>query len=181
VSFISYIAETAAAPEASGDVFTALGIDWRLLILQIIAFLILVFLLGKFVYPWLMKQVDERQDAIEAAAKAATEAQASAAESQEQVEALLNEARSQAAEIVDTAKLEASQMLTNSEEKARSTAEKIATEARADVEKSIENAKRELHDETLELIALATEKVIHTKLDKKADAALIAAALKESK
>ena len=181
MSFINYLAETAATPEASGDVFSALGIDWRLLILQIIAFLILVVLLGKFVYPWLMKQVDERQTAIEAAAKAATEAQASAAESQEQVEALLHEARTQAAEIVDTAKLEATQMLSNSEEKARSTAEKIAAEARAEVEKSIENAKRELHDETLELIALATEKVIHTKLDKKADAALIASALKDSK
>lgn len=178
MSFINYFAETT---EASGDVFSALGIDWRLLILQIIAFLILVVLLGKFVYPWLMKQVDERQTAIEAAAKAATEAQASAAESQDRVTELLAEARTQAAEIVDTAKLEATQMLTSSEEKARSTAEKIAAEARADVEKSIENAKRELHDETLELIALATEKIIHTKLDKKADAALIASALKESK
>ena len=181
MSFISYIAETAATPEASSDLFSALGIDWRLLILQIVAFLILVFLLGKFVYPWLMKQVDERQDAIEAAAKAAIEAQASAAESKEEVEALMAKARSEAAEIVDTAKLEASQMLTSSEEKARTTAEKIAAEAKANIEKSIEAAKRELHDETLELIALATEKVIHTKLDKKADAALIVSALKESK
>ena len=181
MSFINYLAETAAAPEASGDLFSALGIDWRLLILQVVAFLILVFLLGKFVYPWLMKQVDERQASIEAAAKAATEAQASAAESQDRIAELLTEARTQAAEIVDTAKLEASNMLTASEERARSTAEKITTDARAEVEKSIEAAKRDLHDETLELIALATEKVIHTKLDKKADAALIASALKESK
>jgi F-type H+-transporting ATPase subunit b len=181
VSFINYFAETAATSEASGDVFSALGIDWRLLILQIIAFLILVFLLAKFVYPWLMKQVDERQKGIEAAAKAATEAQASAAESREQTEALLAEARTQAAQIVDSAKLEANQMLSASEEKARSSAEKIAADARAEVEKSIEAAKRELHDETLELIAFATEKVIHTKLDKKADAQLIASALEESK
>ena len=185
MNFISYIAETAATPEASSDLFGALGIDLRLLILQIVAFLILVFLLGKFVYPWLMKQVDERQKSIEAAAKAATAAQASAAESQEQTAALLAEARTQAAEIVDTAKLEATQLLNVSEERARSTAEKIAAEAQANVKKSIEAAKRDLHNETLELIAFATEKVIHTKLDKKADAALIASALtsteKESK
>jgi F-type H+-transporting ATPase subunit b len=181
VSFINYFAETAAAPEASGSLLSALGIDWRLLILQIVAFLILVFLLGKFVYPWLMKQVDERQVAIEAAAKAATEAQASAAESKDRVTELLAEARSQAADIVSTAKLEAAQMLSASEERARSTAEKIAADAQANVKKSIETAKRELHDETLELIALATEKVIHTKLDKKADDALIVSALKELK
>lgn len=177
MSFINYFGETT---KASGDVFSALGIDWRLLILQIIAFLILVFLLGKFVYPWLMKQVDERQATIEASVKAATEAQASAQESQDNIAALLTEARSQAAEIVDTAKLEANQMLSNSEEKARSTAEKIAAEARADVIKSIEAAKRDLHDETLELIAFATEKVIHQKLDTKGDAALISSALSPS-
>jgi F-type H+-transporting ATPase subunit b len=181
VSFINNFAETAAAPEASGSLFSALGIDARLLILQVIAFLILVFLLGKFVYPWLMKQVDERQVAIEAAAKAATEAQASAAESQERVAELLEKARVEAAEIVDTAKLEATQMLTTSEEKARSVAEKIAAEARADVEKSVEAAKRDLHNETLELVAAATEKIIHTKLDSKTDAALIADALKVTK
>jgi len=181
VSFISYFAETAATPEASGSLFSALGIDLQLLIFQIVAFLILVFLLGKFVYPWLMKQVDERQTAIEAAAKAAIEAQAMASESQEQISELLTEARTQAAEIVDTAKLEASQMVSASEERARSTAEKITADAQANIDKSIETAKRELHNETLELIALATEKVIHTKLDKKADAALIASALKDAK
>ncbi len=181
MSFINYFAETAATTEASGDLFSALGIDWRLLILQVIAFLILVFLLGKFVYPWLMKQVDERQASIEAAAKAASEAQASAAESQDKIAELLTEARVQAAEIVDTAKLEATEMLSASEERARTTAEKITADARAEVDKSIEAAKRELHDETLELIALTTEKVIHTKLDRKADAALIASALKEAK
>ena len=180
MSFVTYLAEAAATTEQSGDVFSALGINPTLLIIQMIAFLILVFLLGKFVYPWLMKQVDERQVAIEEAATAAIKAQAMASESQEQTAELLTEARKQAAEIVDTAKLEAAQMLSTSEEKARSTAEKIAAEAQANVEKSIEAAKRELHNETLELIALATEKVIHTKLDKKADSALIAAALKES-
>jgi Kef-type K+ transport system membrane component KefB len=51
-------AETNAA---SGNVFKSLGIDWQMLILQIIAFLLLVFILGKWVYPWLIKSVVERQ------------------------------------------------------------------------------------------------------------------------
>jgi len=179
VSFINYFAETAATPEGSGDLFSALGIDWRLLILQIIAFLILVFLLGKFVYPWLMKQVDERQAGIEAAAQAASKAQELAAESEEKTSALLADARKEADDILSNAKLEASTLLTASEEKARTTAEKIAEEAQAEIQKSIEAAKRDLHNETLELVALATEKVIGKKLDKKADAELIAQSLKE--
>ncbi|MES2631019.1 MAG: F0F1 ATP synthase subunit B [Patescibacteria group bacterium] len=180
MSFINYIAEAATTTEASGDVFSALGIQLDLLIFQIIAFLILVVLLAKFVYPWLMKQVDERQANIEAATKAAIKAQESAAESQTQVAELLAQARKEADSILSNAKLESSELLSASETKARTTAEKIAEEAQANIEKSIETAKRELHDETLELIAFATEKVIHKKLDKKADAELIASALKES-
>ena len=39
VSTLTYLASTEAA---SGDIFSALGIDWKTLILQIVAFLILV-------------------------------------------------------------------------------------------------------------------------------------------
>ena len=89
-----------ASDGAAGDIFTALGIDWKTLILQIVAFLILVWLLGKFVYPWLMKSVDERQKNIEEAAKAAKQAQESAAESEAETAELLATARKEAAEIV---------------------------------------------------------------------------------
>ncbi len=178
MNFLSTVAE-AAAPKA--NIFDALGIDWTLLILQIVAFLILVVLLGKFVYPWLMKQVDERQKNIEQAAEVAKRAQESAEKNQAEVAQLLAEARKEAAEIVSTAKLEATEMVSASEAKAKSTAEKIVADAHDQISKDVDKARRALHDETLDLVALATEKVIQKKLDKKADEALIADLLKESK
>jgi len=178
VNFLSTFAETA---EVEGNVFSALGIDWTLLILQIVGFLLLVVLLGKFVYPWLMKQVDDRQKNIEQAAEVAKQAQASAEKNQAEVEKLLAEARKEAADIVSTAKLEATEMVATSEAKAKSSAEKIVADAQAQISKDIDKARRELHDETLELVALATEKVIQKKLDKKADEALITSLLKEQK
>jgi F-type H+-transporting ATPase subunit b len=54
-------------------------------------------------------------------------------------------------------------------------------DAHAQISKDIDKARRELHDETLELIALATEKVVRKKLDSKADEALIADVLKEAR
>ena len=173
----TFAAETAAENE---DIFSALGIDWRLLILQIVAFVILVWLLGKFVYPYLMKSVDQRQADIEAAAKAAKEAQSAANDTQEETARLMAEARKEAAEIVSTAKLEASEMSSASEEKARSTAEKIVADAHDQIGKDIEAAKRELHNETLDLVALATTKVVGKTVDKKSDEALIKDALKAS-
>lgn len=176
MNFLKTLAETAAAPE-SESIFSALGIDWRLLLLQLVAFIILVWLLGKFVYPWLMKSVDQRQADIEAAATAAKEAQSAASETQEETAKLMADARKQAAEIVSTAKLEASQMVSNSEEKARSTAEKIVADAHSQLSKDVEAAKRELHDETIELVALATSKVVGTVHHAKDDEALIKDAL----
>lgn len=177
MNFLSTFAETA---EPKGDIMTALGIDWRLLIVQIVAFLLLVWLLGKFVYPWLMKSVDERQKNIEDAAKLAKKAHESAIETQAETTELLAQARSEAAAIVETAKLEAAEMVSTSEARARTTAESIVADAQTQLQRDIDKARHELHDETLELIALATEKVVRGTHDKKADGRLIADALKEA-
>lgn len=180
MSFLSqFAAETTT--EATGDIFSALGIDWRLLILQIIAFLVLVFLLGKFVYPWLMKSVDERQANIEAAAKAAAKAQEAAEKNNEKVAELLAEARKEASDIVSTAKQESAEIVSMSEKKAVKTAEQIVANAHEQINKDVENVKKQLYNETLELVGLATEKVIGATLTKKADSELIATAIKESK
>ena len=168
----------AAETEASGDIFTALGINWQLLILQIVAFLILVFLLGKFVYPWLMKSVDERQANMEAASKAAEEASKAAADSEKRTAALLTEARKEAADIVNTARLESAAALQQSEEKAKKQAEHIAAEAKEQIQKDVIAAKKSLYDETLDLVALATGKVLAEKVDAKANEKIIASAVK---
>ncbi|HWT40654.1 MAG TPA: F0F1 ATP synthase subunit B [Dongiaceae bacterium] len=180
MNFFQAFAE-ATAPQTKGDIFTALGIDWRLLILQIVAFLILVWLLGKFVYPYLMKSVDQRKADIETAAKAAKQAQENAAETQEETAKLLAEARQEASDIITTAKLEATEMVSTSEKKAKDVAEKIVADAHSQLEKDVAAAKRDLHNETLDLVALATAKVVGETLDKKVDKTLISDAVKETK
>ena len=166
----------------SGDtgLFGALGIDWRLLVLQVVAFIILVVLLGKFVYPWLMKQVDERQENIEAAAKAATEAKKAAEDNQEKVAKLLSEARKEAADIVNTAKLESAEIMSTSEAKAKSAAERIVADAHVQIDKDIASAKKELYNETLELVGLATEKVVGSELSGNLDNKRITDAVKDA-
>ena len=52
---------SAEATEAKQDLFSSIGIDWKLLILQTIAFLILLWFLKKFVYPSLVAMLDKRE------------------------------------------------------------------------------------------------------------------------
>lgn len=175
------LTQFAAETESKGNIFASLGIDWQMLILQIVAFLILVGILGKYIYPWLMKSVDERKEKIDEAAKLATEAQAEAAKTEEKVARMLEDARKEAADIVNTARQESSAALTESEEKARKQAERIVTEAQEQIDKDVIAAKKTLYNETLRLVASATEKVVGSVVDSKANESIISKALKESK
>lgn len=174
-------AATEAAAAENSDIFSALGIDWMMLIFQIVAFIILVLLLGKFVYPWLMKSVDERQEKITAASKAAAEAQAAAVDAEARVEKLLKKARIEASEIVATAKLESANAVAASEEKAKKRSDQIIADAQTEIQKEVAAAKTLLHNETIELVALATEKVVGKAVSSKIDESLIADAIKAVK
>ncbi len=171
----------ASTTPATGGIFEALGIDWKTLILQMVAFLILVWLLGKFVYPWLMKSVDERQDNIEAVTKATAEAQAAANEAQLKVADLLKEAQLNAADIIETAKLESAASISDSAEKAQKRAQQLMLDAESEIRKEVTAAKIVLHNETLELVTLATEKVLGKVVTGKIDSELISASIKAVK
>lgn len=178
---VSTLTQFASTGAASGDIFTALGIDWKTLILQIVAFLILVWLLSKFVYPWLMKSVDERQNAIEAGAKAAEAAQEKAAKAEKDIAKLMSEARSEASDIISTAKEEATAAIEAAESKAKLHADAIVSSAHEQIEKDVLAAKKTLRDETIDLVAEATEKVIGHVVTAKVDEKLITTAVKEAR
>lgn len=172
---------TAAAETTNPDVLTSLGIDWQLLVLQIVAFLILVVILGKFVYPVFVRIIDERQEQIEAGTKAAHDAEKKAARAEKEVEKLLKEARSQAKDIVQTAKEEAVAAIEAAEGRAKQKADAIVASAKEQIEKDVIAAQKTLHNETLDLVALATEKVLGGSLSDKVDSKIIAAAVKEAR
>lgn len=169
---------TQFAADSGQNVFASLGIDWQMLILQIIAFLLLVVALGKWVYPWLIKSVDERQANIEATSKAALEAQAAAEKAESKMEDLLKKARTDAADIIATAKLESTNALAESEAKAKKRADQIVADAQVDIQKEVISARKALRDETLDLVMLATEKVTSKAITAKLEESLVKDAIK---
>ena len=53
-----------AATGESSDLFASLGIDWKMLLFQIIAFAMLLWILNKYVFPVIVKSIDEREKKI---------------------------------------------------------------------------------------------------------------------
>lgn len=178
---IATFTNLASTEAASGGIFTALGIDWKTLIIQIVAFLILVWLLRKLVYPWLMKSVDERQESIEAGAKAAEAAQEKAEKAEKDIAKLMSEARAQATDMIATAKEEAAAAVEAAEAKAKQHAEVIVSSAHDQIEKDVIAAKKALRNETIDLVTQATEKVVGSVMTTKLDEKLIAESVKEAR
>ena len=171
----------AATTQQSGNLLGTLGIEPIQLVFQGIAFLLVVFVLGKFVFPVFTNILEKRQAAIDESNKAVVEATKRVQEMQDSVSKMLKEAKDEAGDIVRTAKDEANDLLTRAEHKSRAHAEAIVTAAKADVQNEIAAAKKSLHNEMVMLVAQATEKVASEKLSGKADEALIRNALKELK
>jgi F-type H+-transporting ATPase subunit b len=182
LEFLTQFATEAQIAEEieDGSIFGNLGIDWQMLILQMISFVILVLILGKFIYPQIAAMLDRREKMIADSVKAAREAEEKAAASEEETAKLLDKARAEAGDIVATAKKESSDIVASAEADAAKKAEAIVAGARADIERDVQNARKALRGEVVDLVAMATEKVVDAKIDAK-DAKIIAEAVKESK
>ncbi len=170
----------AAATTAQTGLFGALGIDWRLLLLQAVAFLLLVWFLGRFVYPVLIKAIDDRQRVLESAAEAAAKAEAQAARAETAAAKALQEARRQAEDIVKTARQEALAVQEEAQAKAGRRAEFIIRQANEQLAQNVSEARRRLILETRALLADACEKLVGQRLDSAADRRLIEKAIKQA-
>ena len=160
------------ASEKAG-LFDSLGIDWALLAFQTVAFLILLFVLRKFVYPPMMEMLVKREKDLKAADAAAKSAKENADRAEEMTAEMMRKARAQASDIVASAREEAAK-------KATAKSEALIKEAHNTIAQEIENAKKDLHNSTLELVAEATGKVLGEKIDAKKDTKLISEALEEA-
>lgn len=172
---------TLVASAEQGGIMGTLGIDVKLIIFQIIAFILLVIILGKWVFPVFFKIIDARQAAIEESNKAALHASKQAQKAEAEVQKLLAQARTDAKGIVATAKDEAAAMVNDAEQKGKVHAERIVVTARQEIEKEVIAAKKALHNETIELVAQATEKVVGGAMTASMNEQVITKAIEESK
>jgi len=172
-----------AAPEAEAggtDLLGALGIDLRILILQGLAFLILVLVLRKFIYPVFIKAIDQREAAMKAGIKASEDAKAAAEVAEAKIAKDIKAARAQSDDILSATQKEAAALLADAEAKAGRKADAIVADAQVNLQNQIQTARADLKQETRNLIAAATGQILDEKVDAAKDAVLIDKALKNA-
>lgn len=178
---VTRFAEASSEAAGQSSALDTLGIDVKQLVFQIIAFGILVFVLAKWIFPVLIRAVDERQATIEKGLNAAKQATDDLEKAEAKIGKMLAEARQESADIVAIAHKEATAMVEEAEAKARKKADHIVAEAKTQLDGEVLRARTALQKETRQLVADATEKIIGQKLTTAADEKLIEKALSEAK
>lgn len=168
INALTHFAET-----TGGGLFDALGINLQMLIFQIIGFLVLVFVMGKYIFPVLNKSIDAREAAIRESAELAEKARKDALATEEKIQAELKQAKKVAADMIDIAHKESASLLEAAEEKAKKRADHIVDTAQARLEQDVLAARETLRRDMKNLVADATEAVIKQKMTSTTDKKLI--------
>ena len=137
---------------------------------QAAVFAIFIMFTARFVWPPLMKAVEDRQakiaDGLAAAEKGARSLQDASAKSDE----ALKQARTQAQEILAAANKQAVQVVEQSKTVAKSEGDRIVTAAREEVQRELNQAKEQLRKQVGELAVIGASKILKREIDAKAHA-----------
>ena len=143
------------------------------LVAQMIVFLLLIWFTMKFIWPPLVKAMDERTQRIQEGLSAADKARKELADAGEQVEAEVRKARSDATAIIDRAQQQANQLV----DKARQDAVVEGTRQKALAQDEIDNmshrARDELRTQVAALAVQGAEKILQREIDPAAHKAML--------
>jgi F-type H+-transporting ATPase subunit b len=135
------------------------------LVLQSIAMMIFVWFCMKFLWPPLMKAMDERRERIAeglaASDRAEQELEAAKAEADQQI----REARDKAGEIVDQANQRHSQIMDQTREEANSERQRQVAAAEADIVQATNQAREELRASVANLAVLGASRILEKEID----------------
>lgn len=143
------------------------------LIGQSIAFLLFVLFCMKFVWPPLIKAIEERQAGIANALASAEAAKQEQADTKVLLEQELNAAKKQAQEIVDLANKRRNEILDEVRSEAESVKAKIIEQGYAEVEAERKRAQEELRVKVASLALAGAEKIVGRSIDEAANSDII--------
>jgi len=148
------------------EILKDFGINPILLGAQIINFLIIFYLLKRFLYKPVLNVLKKRENEIKKGIEDAEHAKKTLEEAEAREKKTLKNARLKADEMVKNAKIQTDELLKDSEEKSKKQAEKLLFEARETIRQESEKAEKELMEKVGQLAIDMLEKSMVNLIDK---------------
>jgi F-type H+-transporting ATPase subunit b len=160
------------------QLISTFGIDWKLLVAQLINFFVLFFVLKRYAYGPIVKMLDERKDKIEKGIKDSEAATKKLSEMEQKEKETLDAAREEAQKIMKIAEETGKSIQASIVTTAHQEADKMIADAKKKIEGEKEKLMHEVKAEISGLVVMATEKILNEKIDSNKDKELIEKAIK---
>jgi F-type H+-transporting ATPase subunit b len=161
------------------ELLSKLGIDWRLFLAQIVNFLILLFILYKFLYKPVLGLLQRRTAQIEKSLADAKKIEENLKKAEEERLVQLVEARREAQQIIEEAKKEGEKIRNQAKELAQEEAQKIIENGRIQIERQKESLLREIKQEIGNLVVYSTRQILEEIGDEKIDQTIIESTMRK--
>lgn len=142
------------------EALATLGIDWKLLIAQIINFIILLAILYKFLYGPIVSMLESRAKRIQKSLKQADEIEKNWEQAKTKEEELLNKARAESKAIIEETRVIAEKEGKLLKEKTKQEIEQLVLQAKEQIKGEKQKMSQELNKEVAGLVIEATQKVL---------------------
>ncbi|MGA7985796.1 MAG: F0F1 ATP synthase subunit B [Burkholderiales bacterium] len=140
---------------------------------QAAAFALFIWFTVKFVWPPLLRAIENRQKQIADGLAAGEQGRRSLEISTREAEQVVQSARERAAEIISQAEKRGSQMIESARHSAREEGEREVAAAKAEIAQEVTRAREQLRDQVAQLAVAGAEKILRREVDAKAHAQLL--------
>lgn len=138
------------------------------LIGQSISFIIFVIFVMKFVWPFLLNQMKEREARIADGLAAAEEGQKELAQAQQKSIEEVNKGKEKAAGIISQAQKRGDEIVEEAKEAAKRESERIKEQAFSEIEQEKEKARQDLRNQVATLAITGAEQILMREVDQNA-------------
>jgi F-type H+-transporting ATPase subunit b len=149
------------------------------LLAQALTFALFIWFTVRFVWPPLMRAIEERQKTIADGLAAAERGRLDLEQATQRSAQVLREAKQQAQEILAQADRRAAEIVEEAKTAAKTEGERLIAGAKADIEREIARAREALRAQVAALVVAGAEQILRREVDEKAHADLLAAIQRE--
>jgi len=143
------------------------------LIMQAIGFGLFIWFCQRYIWPWMMTQIETRQRMIAEGLQAGEQGRQNLVAAERQVADMLTEARAKAGEIVANGEKFRSETLDQAKLEASAERDRIIAAAKAEAAQEFASAREQLRNQVADLAVAGASKILRREIDPRAHAELL--------
>jgi F-type H+-transporting ATPase subunit b len=157
----------------------SVGFDWRVALANLVNFILIYFLLDKFVFKPLAKTLDERKLKIEEGLGNIERAENLMVEAQQERESLLEETKKERNKIIEEARIRERALIEEANLKAKKEADAILDHGVLMLEKERKDMERKFNEAAIDIVVAGVKKVTSHEIDEKINNQIVEKILKK--